>query len=182
MSRPSNPDEGYLPQPTEHEEAVWEQTLAQRLPPPEQRSPIEIEVVRDTTGQAGLEHGTLAQHWRALEVWTSNRIYGLNRDLVCIEVFNRPQNTPDPAHPLLGSRLVCGQRQYRSSVHVAFPFPVPGTTAAFVRPTPPTMPRARSIPTSLTSKVERVVLRVLVSSYPLGENAGEEVTSAFLKF
>ena len=120
--------------------------------------------------------------WRAFEIWTGNRIYGLNRDMICIEVLNRPTNTLDAQHPLLGAKLVCGQRQYRNSVHVAYPLPVPGTTAAFLRTMPPNMPKGRSIPASVTSKVERVILRVLVSSVPLSENAADEVTSAFLKF
>lgn len=166
----------------EVDEGQWEHSLSQRVVPEELRPPIEVEVVRDLTGRAAADQASLAARWRAYEIWTGNRIYGLNRDLVCIEVLNRPTNTLDPQHPLIGAKLVCGQRQYRNSVHVAYPLPVPGTTAAFLRAMPPNMPKGRPIPASVTSKVERVVMRVLVSSVPLSENAGSEVTSAFLKF
>ena len=58
-------------------------------------------------------------------------------------------------------------------MHVSRPFPVPGTEAVFQRD-------GRS-PAGVTSKVERVVLRITVTSFVIDENgAWDDVTSALL--
>src|SRR5688500_3808230 len=44
--------------------------------------------------------------WRAYEIWTGNTIYGLDKNLVCIEVMQRDGNTIKPNSQLLGARVI----------------------------------------------------------------------------
>ncbi len=134
--------------------------------------PIEVVFDRDThSGGAPVEPTS----FRALEIWTLNRIYVVDSSLTCIEVIDRRTNEIDRKHSIVGARLGGGQRQYGKTVHIARPFPVPGTEAVFERP-------GKRTPAGVTSKVERVVLRIRVTSVVLEqEGAWDDVTSALLR-
>ena len=49
--------------------------------------------------------------WRALEVWTKNRVYGMDSSFNCIEVVDRATGKLDPHHPILGGRLGGGRKR-----------------------------------------------------------------------
>ncbi|MEI8255433.1 MAG: hypothetical protein WCJ30_07130 [Deltaproteobacteria bacterium] len=128
---------------------------------------IEVEVVR--------ERGPMkkATRWRALEIWTKNRVYSLDAGMICIEVIDRAAGRPDVDHPLLGGRLAGGQRKEGSRMKLAHPYPVPGTEAVFK------LAHGRPGRFGQTSLVERVVLRVRLADVPLLESqpAWEDLAS-----
>lgn len=112
--------------------------------------------------------------YRALEVWTQNRVYMVDSTMTCVEVRDRRTGVADTRHSVIGARLVGGQRRYGKTLHVARPFPVPGTEAVFER-------GGKRTPAGVTSKVERVVLHIRVTSVVMEEQgAWDDVTSAFL--
>lgn len=112
--------------------------------------------------------------YRALEIWTQNRVYLVDSTMTCVEVRDRKSDAADPKHSVLGARLVGGQRRYGKTLHVARPFPVPGTEAVFERD-------GKRTPAGVTSKVERVVLHIRVTSVVMEpQGAWDDVTSAFL--
>jgi hypothetical protein len=88
--------------------------------------------------------------WRAVEVWTKNRIYGMDAKLHCIEVIDRATGRTDSNHPILGGHLGGGRRRGGRGATFTTPLPLPGTEAMFMR--------ARK--QAYTSVVERVVVRV----------------------
>jgi hypothetical protein len=137
-------------------------------------APIEVVFSRDAVV---LGKHQLANHrYRALEIFTRNRIYVIDSALECMEVRDRRTGMSEPEHSLLGAKLVGGQRRYARTLHVARPFPVPGTEAIFVK-------ADRKQPAGLTSKVERVILYVHVASVAMedGPGAWDDVTSHLLK-
>ena len=89
-----------------------------------------------------------------LEVWTQNRIYGVDAEMRCIEVLDQASQQPVLDHELLGSRLVGGQLREGDTVHLSQPFPRPGTSAVFEQEI---KTEARF---SHSSTVTRVVLRL----------------------
>ena len=120
-----------------------------------------------------------ATPYRALEVWTRNRLYLIDSNLVCVEVIDRKTGQPDRKHSVLGTRLAGGQRKYGKTMHQSRPFPVPGTEAVFEKPA---AAGQRRVPASVTSKVERVILHIQVTTVVLeGENVWDDVTSALLQ-
>lgn len=109
-----------------------------------------------------------------LEVWTQNRLYLVDTNMICTGVIDRRTGERDPNHSNLGARLGGGQRRYGKTLHVARPFPVPGTEAVFER-----LDKKRAA--GVTSKVERVVMHIRVTSIVLDEQgAWDDVTSALL--
>ncbi|MBI4954910.1 MAG: hypothetical protein HY908_23005 [Myxococcales bacterium] len=106
--------------------------------------------------------------WRAVEVWTRNRIYGLDAQLTCIEVIDRISGRAEHNHVMLGARLSGGQRRDGSVVSISQPFPVPGTDAVFKHQP------ARKGAFGRTSRVERVVVRVRVTDVSFGGNDDDE--------
>jgi hypothetical protein len=88
--------------------------------------------------------------WRAIEIWTKRRVYGLDASFTCIEVLSRETGQPEPKHTMLGARLSGGRRRSEGKQRFAFPLPVPGMEAAF----------SRGKKHGFTSPVERVVLRI----------------------
>lgn len=136
--------------------------------------PTPIEVVFDRATLPPKGRHDPASRYRALEVWTRNRIYMIDANMTCIEVCDRKTGIADAAHQVLGARLTGGQRRYGKTMHISRPFPVPGTEAVFQRD-------GVSRPAGVTSKVERVVLRITVTSLVIDENnAWDDVTSALL--
>lgn len=136
-------------------------------------SPLEVVFDRVT-----VEAGTVDDSpYRALEIWTQNRVYLVDSTLTCVEVVDRSTGQRDPRHAVLGTKLVGGQRRYDKTIHQSKPFPVPGTEAVFDKPAS----AGRRVPALVTSKVERTVLHIRVTSVVLrDDNPFDDVTSALL--
>jgi hypothetical protein len=111
--------------------------------------------------------------WRAVEIWTQNRIYALDSTMTCVEVVGRATGQPEPGHSLLGARLTGGQLREGTTLEISHPFPVPGADAMFQHP-----PKHR-VRFGQTSRVERVVLRVRVTTVALAdaEALWEDITA-----
>ena len=73
--------------------------------------------------------------WRAVEIWTANRIYGLDSAMVCREVLDRSIGKPDLNHKTLGAVLIGGQRRGRNGgiEEVSHPFPRPAARGVHAR-------------------------------------------------
>ena len=111
---------------------------------------VEVELVYER-GHIGMA----TQPWRALEVWTQNRIYVTDWNMRCLDVIERPTGESDPHHPLLGAFLAGGQRQEDDRMEMSYPCPRPGTEAVF---------EYRGVRKGYvnTSTVTRVVLRLRI--------------------
>lgn len=90
--------------------------------------------------------------WRAAEIWTKRRIYGLDSTFKCVEIIDRESGKPEPGHEMLGARLGGGRHRSEDSVRFSYPLPLPGMEAMFTK--------ARKH--GYTSAVERMIVRVRV--------------------
>lgn len=91
--------------------------------------------------------------WRAAEVWTKRRVYGLDSTFKCVEVLDRETGLPERGHEMLGARLGGGrQRDKDNKVRFSYPLPLPGMEAMFMK----------QKKHGYTSPVERMVVRVRV--------------------
>jgi len=115
--------------------------------PPTGSQGIEIVVV-DESRIAGTER----KPWRAAEVWTKRRVYGLDSTFKCVEILDRETGRPEVGHDMLGARLGGGRARERGSVRFSYPLPLPGMEAMFMK----------AKKHGYTSPVERVVVRVRV--------------------
>ncbi len=137
--------------------------------------PVEVVFERDTHDVKAPPPGGAHMH-TALEIWTLNRVYVVDSAFVCTRVVDRRTGQFDNAHSTLGATLAGGQRRYGKTLHMARPFPVPGTEAMFTRMS------GDKNPTALTSKVERVVLRIRVTTLVFDDDgAFDDVTSHLLQ-
>lgn len=149
-------------------------TLVDILPDVPEQPPFEVIFDRLTVDVSAPEHVGVMP---TLDVWTANRIYVMDSNLTCYEVIDRQTGATDPRHKFLGARLNGGQRKYGKTLHTTKPFPVVGTEAVFTRPGPSNQPG----PVHLTSRVERVVLHVRVTTLLLdNEDAFGDVTNPML--
>jgi hypothetical protein len=108
-------------------------------------SGIEISMVREEASARRVR-----QPWRAVEVWTKNRVYGMDSSFTCIEVVDRDTGKEDPDHPYLGGKLGGGRTITGRGANFTHPLPLPGNEAMFLR----------DKKQGFTSVVERVVLRI----------------------
>lgn len=133
------------------EEEAASSSPAHAVPSPVRES-IEVDV-RTIPSETALAQ----QRKRVYEVWTRNRVYGVDAQMTCVEVTDLTTGRAEEQHPFLGARLVGGQsRDDDSDVNVlTFPLPMPGHEAVFQR----TDERHR-IQLQVTSRVTRVVLHV----------------------
>lgn len=122
------------------------------VPPPTSRAPsknaeaaIEVLVVREEAIRDAPR-----TPWRAFEVWTMNRVYGLDASYRCIEVLDRTSGKLEKDNTMLGARFGGGRRQRDNSVVYSYPFPLEGTEAMFIS----------GAKYGCTSTVERIVIRV----------------------
>lgn len=146
-------------------------TLNDIIPDAPAVPPIEIVFDREVL-MASAMPGSSPPH--TLEIWTLNRVYTVDSTMTCIEVRDRTSGLVDSKHLVLGARLAGGQRRYDKTLHFTRPFPVPGTEAIFQRD-------GKRTPASVTSKVERLLMRIRVTSIIMDEHgAWEDVTNAFL--
>jgi hypothetical protein len=141
---------------------------------PAEQMPFEVTFDRRTVDV----HSREPQHKQPiLEVWTANRVYMISQSLTCFEVLDRETTLSDRTHKFLGARLIGGQRKYGKTLHTTKPFPVAGTEAVFTRPQANGQPG----PIHVTSRVERVVLHVSVTTLMFDEDdAFGDVTNAWL--
>jgi hypothetical protein len=97
----------------------------------------------------------LGEPWCAVEIWTQNRIYGVDGTLVCRFVRDRRTQASQSDHPVLGARLLGGQRRDAEGriTHVAHPFPRRDMAAVFATG------MGSRLRVSETSSVTRVVVR-----------------------
>lgn len=116
------------------------------------------------------ERGTpssLEQRWDALEVWTLNRIYSLDSELVCLAVRDRISGRQLDHHEALGAKLVGGQLRAPSGAieRVTHPFPIAGDAAVFVQKL------GKRLKYAETSEVVRVIVRQRVLEVGPGNTA-----------
>jgi hypothetical protein len=88
--------------------------------------------------------------WRAFEVWTKNRIYGVDTALRCTVVLDRRTGQVDAESTVGGLRLGGGRLRSGGITRVSYPFPLVGMEATF------TDGRKQVY----TSRVERFVVRI----------------------
>ena len=127
---------------------------------------VEVEIVYQT-GRAGMVSST---RWHTFEVWTRNRVYSCDLNMVCVRVVDRKTDKAVD-HDLLGAKLAGGQAHHDDALEISYPVPRPGNEAVFERP-------ARKGYVT-TSTVTRVVLRLRVLTVPHeeGKATWDEVTS-----
>ncbi len=90
--------------------------------------------------------------WRAAEVWTKRRVYGLDSTFRCVEILDRETGRPELTHEMLGARLGGGRMRDKEGVRFSYPLPLPGMDAMF----------SKGKKHGYTSAVERMVVRVRV--------------------
>jgi hypothetical protein len=132
---------------------------------------------------AGLEVAIVEEHavsarpgqWRAVEVWTANRVYAIDGNMTCFGVMERASGQVDERHTFLGARLMGGEVRDAGSMKMTHPLPVPGTEAVFQVKSGTKGRYGR------TSKVERVVLRIRATLAIIDnpEAMWEDITTMF---
>ena len=90
--------------------------------------------------------------WRAAEVWTKRRVYGLDSTFRCVEILDRATGRPEATHEMLGARLGGGRMRDKETVRFSYPLPLPGMEAMF----------SKGKKHGYTSAVERMVVRIRV--------------------
>jgi hypothetical protein len=108
---------------------------------------IELVVVDERHGVGGER-----RPWRAAEVWTKRRVYGLDSTFRCVEILDRETGRPELTHEMLGARLGGGRRRDQDTVKFSYPLPLPGMEAMFTK----------GKKHGYTSAVERMIVRVRV--------------------
>ena len=91
-----------------------------------------------------------AEAWRAFEIWTKNRIYGLDMSMKCFIVLDRKSGSVERTSPAKGYRLGGGRLKTEAGTRVSYPFPIVGTEAML------TDGKKRVH----TSRVERFLIRI----------------------
>jgi len=115
--------------------------------PPRSAEGIEIVVVDEQTVAGGERKA-----WRAGEVWTKRRIYGLDSTFRCVEIVDRQSGRLEPSHEMLGARLGGGRMREKDTVRFSYPLPLPGMEAMF----------SKGKKHGYTSAVEKMVVRIRV--------------------
>lgn len=104
--------------------------------------------VLDETQLPGAER----RPWRAAEVWTKRRVYGLDSTFRCVEILDRESGRPEKGHDMLGARLGGGRLREKETVRFSYPLPLPGMEAMFMK----------GKKHGYTSAVERMIVRIRV--------------------
>jgi hypothetical protein len=161
---PDPPSERW--EPTDHAMTVRMPEGAPPVVSPNRAAGRTIELlVVDETQLPGGER----RPWRAAEVWTKRRVYGLDSTFKCIEVLDRETGRPHAAHDMLGARLGGGRLRFFDTVRFSYPLPLPGMEAMFVK----------DKKYGYTSPVERMIVRIRVLHTSADEQppSWEEVAS-----
>lgn len=90
--------------------------------------------------------------WRAAEIWTKRRVYGLDSTFKCIEILDRETGRPEMGNEMLGARLGGGRLREKEVVKFSYPYPLPGMEAMFMK----------GKKHGYTSAVERMIVRIRV--------------------
>ncbi len=124
-------------------------SLVPRSTEPPQGGPdgIELVVVEEHTVAGGER-----RPWRAAEVWTKRRVYGLDSTFRCVEVLDRATGRPEAGHEMLGARLGGGRMRHKETVRFSYPLPLPGMEAMF----------SKGKKHGYTSAVEKMIVRIRV--------------------
>jgi hypothetical protein len=96
--------------------------------------------------------GAERRPWRAAEVWTKRRVYGLDSTFRCVEILDRETGRPELTHEMLGARLGGGRQRDKETVRFSYPLPLPGMEAMF----------SKGKKHGYTSAIERMIVRVRV--------------------
>ena len=113
------------------------------------------------SGVEGIELVVIDEHqiaggerrpWRAAEVWTKRRVYGLDSTFRCVEILDRQTGRPEVGHEMLGARLGGGRLRDKDKVRFSYPLPLPGMEAMF----------SKGKKHGYTSAVEKTIVRVRV--------------------
>lgn len=128
-------------------------------------SPASLETGVEVELHAATGVEALEDAWCALEVWSRNHVYGLDAGAVCRVVRDLGSTRVEREHPIVGARLLGGQRRGPGGriVEVSFPLPKVGSMAVFATQ----VGKRRSV--SETSTVTRVVLRQRVVAFAEGD-------------
>lgn len=116
-------------------------------PLPSGKLGIELLIVDETQIPGGER-----KPWRAAEVWTKRRVYGLDSTFKCVEILDRGTGRPEIGHEMLGARLGGGRARDKDTVRFSYPLPLPGMEAMFMK----------GKKHGYTSAVERMIVRVRV--------------------
>lgn len=135
--------------PDSHVGEVVEVPSASRMPRAKAEG-IELEYVQEAGTPA-----LLTGPWRAIEIWTQNRIYGCDSTFTLRHVLDRATGEVDAEHPALGARLLGGQVRDDDGkiISVSHPLPGRGASAFFADR------RGKRLIVSETSPVTRVLFR-----------------------
>ena len=129
--------------------SVRAQTIAEVSAPVPRAAGKSVELfVIDETQLPGGER----KPWRAAEVWTKRRVYGLDSTFKCVEILDRETGRPEMGHDMLGARLGGGRLREKDTVRFSYPLPLPGMEAMFMK----------GKKHGYTSAVERMIVRIRV--------------------
>lgn len=90
--------------------------------------------------------------WRAAEVWTKRRVYGLDSTFKCVEILDRETGRLELRHDMIGARLGGGRLREKEMVRFSYPLPLPGMEAMFLK----------GKKHGYTSPIERMIVRIRV--------------------
>ena len=130
--------------------SVRAQTMMTQVPAPMPRAAgksVELFVIDETQLPGGER-----KPWRAAEVWTKRRVYGLDSTFKCVEILDRETGRPEVGHDMLGARLGGGRLREKDTVRFSYPLPLPGMEAMFMK----------GKKHGYTSAVERMIVRIRV--------------------
>jgi len=143
----------------------WESDLAltTKLAPGDVPRPSRVPRATEPpkSGVEGIELVVVDEHqiaagerrpWRAAEVWTKRRVYGLDSTFRCVEILDRQTGRPEVGHEMLGARLGGGRLRDKDTVRFSYPLPLPGMEAMF----------SKGKKHGYTSAVEKTIVRVRV--------------------
>jgi hypothetical protein len=108
---------------------------------------IELVVIEESQVSGGER-----RPWRAAEVWTKRRVYGLDSSFKCIEILDRETGRPEGSNDMLGARLGGGRQRGQETARFSYPLPLPGMEAMFLK----------GKKHGYTSPIERMIVRVRV--------------------
>jgi hypothetical protein len=88
--------------------------------------------------------------WRAFELWTKHRVYGMDSALECRQVLDRRTGALEATNPVLGLKLGGGKLRVGNESRYTYPFPSIGMDGIF----------SNAKRTIRTSRVERFLIRI----------------------